>query len=278
MIDIKMLNEKAIKIRIDLLNMIYESKTGHTGGSLSCSDILVALFYGVIKHDPSKPKWEERDRFVLSKGHSVEGYYCILADLGYFPKDELKTYSKFGSKYIGHPNNKIPGIEMNTGSLGHGLSISVGMALASKMQGFKYRVYTLMGDGEQAEGSVWEAAMSAAHYKLDNLVAIVDRNKLQISGCTENVMALDCLEEKWKSFGWEVLSVDGHDIARLVDAFSKVPFVSGKPTLIMANTIKGKGVSFMENTAHWHHGVPTAEQLEQALKELSAGKRGDCLE
>ncbi len=278
MINIDYFEKKAAQIRTDLLKMIYEGKTGHTGGALSCTDILTALFYGVMKLDPANPKWEDRDRFILSKGHTVEGYYCILGDKGFFPKEELKTFSKFGSKFIGHPNNKVPGVEMNTGALGHGLSIAVGMALAAKMNGKGYRVFTLMGDGEQAEGSVWEAAMSGAHYKLDNLIAIVDRNKLQISGSTEDVMSLECLESKWRSFGWEVTAVDGHDYKQLLDVLGNTLKTTGKPTLVMAYTTKGKGVSYMENAAHWHHGVPNAEQMELALKELSAKAGGACNE
>ena len=275
MVSTQFLEKKATQIRRDLLKLIYDGKTGHTGGSLSCTDILTVLYYGVMKVEPSNPKWEDRDRFILSKGHSVEGYYSILGDMGFFPREELKTFSSFGSKFIGHPNNKVPGVEMNTGALGHGLSVSVGIALAAKMRGRKHRVFTLMGDGEQAEGSVWEAAMAGAHYKLDNLVAIVDRNKLQISGNTEEVMALDSLEDKWRSFGWEVVEADGHDCAQLLKVFTNAPRVKGKPTLIMANTTKGKGVSFMENAAHWHHGVPSSDQLELALKELSEKEGGN---
>jgi transketolase len=193
-----------------------------------------------------------------------------LADRGFFPKEELSTFSQFGTKLIGHPNNKVPGIEMNTGALGHGLAISVGMALAAKRDERPYRVFCLMGDGEQAEGSVWEAAMAGTHYKLDNLVGIVDRNRLQISGSTEEVMGLDPLDEKWASFGWHVVSLDGNDMEDLVQAFEVVPFVQGKPTLIMANTVKGKGISFAENVPHWHHHVPNDEELAKALAELSA--------
>ncbi len=262
------LEQKAAQIRRDLLRMIFHARTGHTGGSLSCTDILVTLYYAVMKHDPERPDWPERDRFVLSKGHSVEGYWAILADLGYFPKKMLDTFSQFGSPLIGHPNNKVPGVEMNTGALGHGLPIGVGMALAAKIRKEAWRVFVLMGDGEQAEGSVWEAAMAGAHHKLDNLVAIVDRNRLQISGNTEDVMALDSLEAKWQAFGWEVVSCDGHDPEALKEVLEKAPLVAGKPTLLMANTTKGKGVSFMENVAKWHHGVPTGEQLAQALCEL----------
>jgi transketolase len=271
MTDISFLKEKAAQIRMDVIKMIYEGKAGHTGSSLSDADIMTVLYYSIMNLNPSNPKWEDRDRFILSKGHAVESLYCILADKGFFPKQELKTFSKFGSKFIGHPNNKVPGIEMNTGALGHGLSVSVGMALAAKMDKKNYRVFTLMGDGEQAEGSVWEASMAAAHYKLDNLVAIIDRNRLQISGCTEDVMSLESLEDKWKSFGWEVIAVDGHKLEDLQKALGKIPQTEGKPTLIMAYTIKGKGVSFMENVAHWHHGVPTEEQYDKAMTELAKG-------
>lgn len=268
--DIVALKAKAAQIRMDLLKMIHRAKAGHTGGSLSNTDILTALYYRVMKIDPANPKWEDRDRFIASKGHSVESLWCILADLGFFPKEELKTFSQFGTRLIGHPNNKVPGIEMNTGALGHGLSISVGMALAAKREGKGYRVFCLMGDGEQAEGSVWEAAMAGAHYKLDNLVGIIDRNRLQISGPTEEVMGLEPLEEKWTAFGWNVVSIDGNDMEALVRTFEAVPYVPGKPTLVMANTVKGKGVSFAENVPHWHHHVPNDEQLELALAELSA--------
>jgi transketolase len=276
MIDTEFLAKKAAQIRIDLLNMIYKSKTGHTGSSLSCVDILTTLYYAVMKVDPADSEWECRDRFILSKGHAVEGYYCILADMGFFPKEELDTFSAFGSRLIGHPNNRVPGVEMNTGALGHGLSISVGMAAAAKMDGKAYRVFTLMGDGEQAEGSVWEAAMAGAHYKLDNLTGIIDRNRLQISGGTEDVMALEALDDKWRSFGWETVAVDGHDYRQLYEVLHSVPAARGKPTLVIAGTTKGKGVSFMENAAHWHHGVPTAEQLEAAVKELSVITGGAC--
>jgi transketolase len=264
------LKAKAAQIRMDLLKMIHGAKTGHTGGSLSNTDILTALYYKIMTIDPADPKHPDRDRFIASKGHSVESLWCILADRGFFPKEDLDTFSRFGTKLIGHPNNKVPGIEMNTGALGHGLAISVGMALAAKRDGKGYRAFCLMGDGEQAEGSVWEAAMAGAHYKLDNLIGIVDRNRLQISGSTEDVMGLDPLEDKWASFGWNVVSVDGNDVEALVNAFAAAPEVPGKPTLIMANTVKGKGVSFAENVPHWHHHVPNDQELEQALSELTA--------
>ncbi|QBP42649.1 transketolase [Paenisporosarcina antarctica] len=267
--EITFLKRKAVEIRMDLLTMIYEARTGHTGGSLSSTDILTVLYYKVMNIDPSKPKWADRDRYVQSKGHSVEALWSILADKGFFPKEELKTFSQFGSRLIGHPNNKVPGIEMNTGALGHGLPISVGMALAAKLDGKSYKVYTLMGDGEQAEGSIWEGAMAAAQYKLDNLIAIIDRNRLQITGSTEDVMGLEPLGDKWRSFGWEVVEVDGNDIEQLVEVFSTTPRVAGKPTMIVANTVKGKGISFSENQVAWHHKVPTEEQFNLAIDELS---------
>jgi len=268
LVTIEDLKAKATQIRKDVIEMVYRAKTGHTGSSLSNTDILTTLYYSILNVDPENPDLENRDRFILSKGHAVESYYAILGDKGFFPKEELKTFSEFGSRLIGHPNNKVPGVEMNTGALGHGLSISVGMALAAKKDQGSYRVFTLMGDGEQAEGSIWEAAMSAAHYKLDNLVAIIDRNKLQISGTTDFVMELEPLEDKWKAFGWEVIAVDGHDIEKMQQIFAAAPIKKGKPTLVMAYTTKGKGVCYMENVPHWHHGVPTVEEYEQALEEL----------
>lgn len=276
--DTDFLKQKATQIRKELIQLIYKAKTGHIGGSLSNTDILIVLYYKIMNIDPQNPKCPIRDRFILSKGHSVESYWCILADKGFFPKKDLETFSQFGSKIIGHPNNKVSGVEMNTGSLGHGLSVSVGMAIAGKMDKAPYRVYTLMGDGEQAEGSVWEAAMAASHYKLDNLVAIIDRNKLQISGSTENVMGLEPLEDKWKAFGWNVVAVNGNDVEELCEAFSNANKTKGKPTLIMAYTIKGKGVSFIENKADWHHHVPTEQQLKQALTELDEIQRRICNE
>lgn len=262
------LRKKAIELRKDLILMIHDAKTGHIGGSLSSLDILTALFYGVLHFDAKNPKWPGRDRFVLSKGHSVEGYYNILGDLGFFPKEELKSFCQFKSRFIGHPSVKVPGVEINTGALGHGLSVATGMALAGKVDGLDYRVFVLMGDGELDEGSVWEGAMAASNYGLDNLVGIVDRNRLQISGDTEKVMRLERLSGKWAEFGWVVEEVDGHDISRLLELFRSAPFKTGKPSLILANTVKGKDVSFMENTAKWHHGVPTDEQMATAFSEL----------
>jgi transketolase len=266
--EIQDLHRIALRLRKDLIGMIYEAKSGHTGGALSSLDILVALFYGTLRQDSRNPAWPDRDRFVLSKGHSVEGYYNILADLGYLPKEELKTFCAFGSRLIGHPSVKVPGVEMNTGALGHGLSTGVGMALAGKMDKKDYRVFVLMGDGELAEGSIWEGAMAAANYGLDNLIGIVDRNRLQISGNTESVMKLESLKEKWMGFGWETRDIEGHDMEALLKAFRSAPLTAGKPSLYIAHTVKGKDVSFMENVTKWHHGVPTAEQLQAAYAEL----------
>ncbi len=269
---LKDLKLKAKQIRKGVLNMVYVSKAGHIGGSLSSIDILTTLYYNVLNIDAKNIKNPDRDRFVLSKGHIAESLYYILADKGFFNKEKLKTYSQYGSTLIGHPNSKNPGVEINTGSLGHGLPVSVGMALAGKRDNKNYRVFTLMGDGEQAEGSVWEGAMSAANYKLDNLVGIIDRNGLQISGTTEEVMALDNLSDKWSSFGWKVVEVDGNDIEKLIIVLNNIPAEKGKPTMIIANTIKGKGISFMENQVKWHHGVLTKEQYDQAVIEIEGAE------
>ncbi|MCX7796591.1 MAG: transketolase [bacterium] len=267
--DIRYLENKAREIRRTIVEMIYKARSGHIGGSLSSVDILVALYYKVLKINPKNPNWPDRDRFILSKGHSVEGYYAILADLGFIEKKELETYCKFNSRLTGHPTVKLPGVEANTGSLGHGLSIGVGMALAGKMDAKEYKVYVLMGDGEQAEGSIWEAGMSASHYRLDNLVGIIDRNRLQIGGSTESVMSLEDLSDKWKAFGWSVVETDGHNIKELLDVLENIPITPGKPTLIIAHTVKGKGVSFIENKAEWHHRIPTDEEFAKMMEELS---------
>ncbi|MDR0363190.1 MAG: transketolase [Planctomycetota bacterium] len=271
--EIQELRKKAIAIRRDLLAMIHKCKAGHTGGALSSTDILVALYYSVMKVDPGNPHWAERDYFVMSKGHSVEGLICILADLGFFDKAELDTFCRYGTRLIGHPNNKVPGIEMNTGALGHGLSVAVGMAKGLKMAGRPNRVFAVMGDGEQAEGSIWEAAMAGAHYRLDNLTGVIDRNRLQISGDTEEVMGLEPLAGRWRAFGWDVHEIDGHDLAVLVDNLGAKPDGSGKPRLFIAETVKGKGVREMENVAKWHHGVPDDALLASAMRQL-AGEEG----
>jgi transketolase len=261
------LKKKAAQIRMNLLKMIYQAKSGHTGGALSSVDILTVLYYEVLHVTPENPKDPDRDRFIMSKGHSVEGLYNILADKGFFDPQELNTFSSYKSRLIGHPSVKVPGVELNTGALGHGLSCSVGMALAAKKFNPGVKVYCVMGDGEQAEGSVWEAGMAASNFKLDNLTAIIDRNYLQISGNTEDVMRLDKLAEKWKAFGWDVHEVDGHSIADLV-AILKAPPIPDTPKMIIARTTKGKGISYMEDVAKWHHGVPTEEQFNQAMKEI----------
>jgi transketolase len=253
--------------RADAVTMIHYAGTGHTGGAMSCLDILCVLHYGVMRLRPNEPDWPERDRFLLSKGHSVEGYYAILADLGFFPKTELAAFSKAGSRLIGHPNNKVPGVEMSTGSLGHGLPVGVGMALGAKRTGQDWRTYVLMGDGELAEGSIWEAAMAGAHYGLDNLYAIIDRNGLQISGGTEEVMAHGDLVSKWRAFGWDTTEMDGHDIPAML-AYFNAEHMTGKPHCLIAHTIKGKGLPFAENKPEWHHKVPTAEQLKAAYAAL----------
>lgn len=262
------LRQKAAQIRGDMLTIIYSGKAGHTGGDLSCADIMTALYYKVLKVRPNEPCWPGRDYFVLSKGHCVETYYAVLADLGFFSKEELSTYMRFGTRFIGHPTNKVPGIEMNTGALGHGLSVGVGMALGLARDEKQNRVFVLMGDGELEEGSVWEAAMAAPRYSLSRLTAIIDRNRLQISGSTEEVSNLEPLAARWRAFGWRVVEMDGHDMEALVKTFSASPDETGRPTLVIANTVKGKGVAEMENVAKWHHGVPDDATYKSAIAQL----------
>lgn len=260
----------AYKLRKDTVDLICAGKAGHIGGDMSVMEVLVELYFHQMNISPENMDDPNRDLFVLSKGHSVEAYYSVLAEKGFIPKEELhREFSKFGSKYIGHPNNKLPGIEMNSGSLGHGLPVCVGMAKAGKMDNRDYRVYTVMGDGELAEGSVWEGAMAASHYKLDNLCAVVDRNRLQISGNTEDVMHHDDLHERFKSFGWHVIDVaDGNDIDQLKAAFNEAKTVKGKPTVLIANTVKGKGSKVMEDKANWHHKIPTEEEYAQIMADF----------
>ncbi len=264
----KELTIRSIQYRKKILKYILGAKAGHTGGSLSSTDILNVLYNEVLNVGPENFKSPDRDRYVQSKGHCVEALYVVLADKGFFPEEDLNTLCKYKSHYIGHPTRKIKGVEQNTGALGHGLPICVGTAIAGKLDKKNYRVFTLMGDGELPEGSNWEAALSAAHYKLDNLCAIIDRNGMQITAPTTEVMNTDPLDQKWKAFGWAVREVDGNDVAALKEAFAALPFEKGKPSVIIAKTVKGKGVSFMENQLKWHHGVPTAEQYEQAQVEL----------
>jgi transketolase len=268
--NVQELELKANDIRKTLLQIIHDSGTGHTGGSLSSADILTALYYHTLHIDSTDPDAIGRDRFILSKGHCVEGYYTILADRGFIPKEELHTYCQYGTKLIGHPNNEIPGIEVKTGALGHGLPVGVGMAIGLKKNQSASRVFVLMGDGEQEEGSVWEAAMSGSHYKLDNLTGIVDRNHLQISGTTEDVIGLEPFADRWRAFGWAVREIDGNDMEQLIAAFDALPLEKGKPSLIIAHTVKGKGVREMENKREWHHGVPDETLLRSAFTQLDA--------
>ena len=257
---------KSYALRRRMLRLIHEAGAGHTGGGLSCLDILNLLYNRILNITPATFDAPDRDRYVQSKGHCVEALYTVMADRGYFPDEDLQTVCHYKSHYVGHPTRKIRGIEMNTGALGHGLPICVGMALAGKMDAARYRVVTLLGDGEIAEGSNWEAALAGAHYRLDNLVAILDHNTLQITGRTRDVMSNEPLDEKWRAFGWEVRTVDGHDYAALTAALT-TPH-PGRPLFIIAQTVKGKGVSFMEHVGKWHHGVPTDAELARALAEL----------
>jgi len=264
----KELTERSITYRKKILKYIVGAKAGHTGGSLSCIDILNVLYNDVLNVGPQNFTSPDRDRYIQSKGHCVEALYVVLADKGFFPESDLGTLCKYKSHYIGHPTKKVHGVEQNTGALGHGLPIAVGTALAAKMDKKSYRVFTLLGDGELPEGSNWEAALTAAHYKLDNLCAIIDNNKLQITGTNAEVCNTDPIDSKFESFGWAVRQVDGNDVSALKEVLSSIPFEKGKPSLVIAHTIKGKGVSFMENSVKWHHGVPDKEQYETAIAEL----------
>jgi transketolase len=260
---------QAEKIRKRLLEIIFHANSGHTGGSLSSIEIETALYFHVMNIDPQNPKMGNRDRFILSKGHSVEALYSVLAAAGFIDDETLNTYGEFNSKLAGHPLNKIPGIELNSGALGHGLAVGVGLAIAAKMDNKSYKTYVLMGDGEQGEGSIYEAAMAANHYKLDNLIAIIDRNELQISGKTEDVMSLEPLRQRWEAFGWEVTEIDGNDMKTIVETFENLHMENRKPKLIIAHTTKGNGISYMEKVAKWHHGVPNEVQFKEALSEIN---------
>ena len=270
---IQELEVKSWELRQDILDIIVSGGTGHIGGDMSVLNSLLVLYKNHLRVTPETVNDTDRDRFVLSKGHAVEAYYAVLADCGFLDLEDIKArFSKFGSPYIGHPNNKLKGIEMNSGSLGHGLPVCVGMALAGKMDKKDYRVYTIMGDGELAEGSVWEAAMAASNYELDNLCAVIDRNGLQISGSTEDVMKQEDLAARWEAFGWNVLVVNGDSVAEVDAAYIKAAQTKAKPTMIIANTTKGYGSPVMENIAAWHHHVPNAEQYEQIKADFAAGK------
>lgn len=266
---IEELSKKSIELRKSIISMIYEARSGHPGGSLSAIDILVVLFYSKLNHNPRNPFDNFRDRFILSKGHVAPALYAVLGDLGYFPKEELMTLRKFGSILQGHPDmHKTPGIEVSSGSLGQGLSVAVGIALGLKIDKSDSRVYCLMGDGETQEGQIWEAAMAAAHYNLDNLCGIVDFNGLQIDGNVEDVMNINPYKEKWEAFNWNVIEINGHNLKEISRALDSAKEFKNKPTLIIANTIKGKGISFMEDNYSWHGKAPSKEQYEKAIIEL----------
>ncbi|PHN06811.1 transketolase [Flavilitoribacter nigricans] len=264
---------KSVEYRQKILRYIYHAKAGHTGGSLSCIDILNVLYNQVMNVSPENFDDPGRDRYVQSKGHSVEALYVVLADLGFFPEEDLLTLCRYQSPYIGHPTKKVRGMEQNTGGLGHGLAICSGNALAAKKDKLPLRVFTVLGDGEMAEGSNWEAMMLAAHYKLDNLCAILDYNKQQITGANADVIGLEPIRQKVEAFGWVVREVDGNDVCALADTLQCLPFEAGKPSFVIAHTVKGKGVSFMEGVLKWHHGVPSPEQYEQAMKELEEARQ-----
>jgi len=266
---VRALEQTARQLRVEILKMLNTAKSGHTGGSLSAIDVLTALYFHQMRHDPSNPKWEDRDRFVLSKGHAAPALYVCLAEAGYFSRDDLKTLRRFGSHLQGHPDmNKTPGVEVCTGSLGQGLSQAVGLAIASKLAGRSARIYSLLGDGEVQEGQIWEATMAAAHYKLDNLCVILDHNGLQIDGEVEKVMNVGPLGPKFLSFNWHVLEVDGHDIQAICQALENAGETEGRPTLIIARTVKGKGVPFFEHKASYHGVPPSDDELVRALEHL----------
>jgi len=271
-VDIKTLQDMARTIRVDILKMLSEAGSGHTGGSLSAVDIVTAIYFSKMRYNPKDPTWKERDRFVLSKGHAAPLLYAALARAGYFPLEMLSTLRKIGSPLQGHPSYRsLPGIEVSTGSLGQGLSVANGMAIGLRLDRIPARVYCLLGDGEVQEGQIWEAAMTAAHYGLDNLCAIIDNNGLQIDGPVEDVMRVSPLPEKWKAFGWHVIEIDGHNMAEILNALDAAEGIKGKPTIIIAHTIKGKGVSIFEGKVEYHGVAPTPDELVRALKELGHG-------
>ncbi|MCQ2432833.1 MAG: transketolase [Clostridia bacterium] len=263
----------AADIRLDILEEVFSASSGHPGGSLSIADIITYLYFVEMRVNPAEPHWEDRDRFVLSKGHTCPALYAALAERGFFPREDLKTFRHIDSYLQGHPDLKhTPGIDMSTGSLGQGISAACGMALAGKIKNKDYRVYSILGDGESEEGQVWEAAMFAAHYKLDNLCALLDFNGLQIDGKVTEVMNPTPLDEKFRAFGWHVIVIDGHDFEQIEAAYAEAKTIKGKPTMILANTVKGKGVSYMENQAGWHGKAPNADQYAQGVDELKAYK------
>jgi transketolase len=267
--NVEELQSIARTVRRDIIQMITAAKSGHPGGSLSAVEILVTLYFDVMNHDPANPTWPDRDRFILSKGHACPVLYAVMAEAGYTPKDKLNTLRKLGSIYQGHPDVRfIPSLEASTGSLGEGLSIGIGMAIAAKLNSSPSRTYVVIGDGESQEGQIWEAAMFAPFHKVDNLVAIVDYNKIQLDGFVKDILDLSPLAEKWKSFNWHVIELDGHSIPALQKAFAEAAATKGKPTVIIANTVKGKGVSFMENNPKYHGVAPTEQEMQLALQEI----------
>ncbi|MFH1202586.1 MAG: transketolase [Candidatus Omnitrophota bacterium] len=266
--DIKLLEAKAKQIRRLIIQMLAEARSGHPGGSLSATDLITCLYFKVLRHDPKKPDWPDRDRFHLSKGHCCPLWYAVLAESGYFKKEELLTLRKLGSILQGHPDRGVCGVDVASGSLGQGLSVALGMSLAAKIDKKDYHIYCLMGDGEIQEGNIWEAAMAAAHFKCDNLCAMLDYNGFQIDGKIQDIMDIEPVVEKWKAFGWYTIEIDGHNIAQILDAFSQAKTIKDKPTIIIAHTVKGKGVSFMEHVVDFHGRAPTAEEAQRALKEL----------
>lgn len=269
------LENTAKNIRISIIDMLKEAKSGHPGGSLSAVEILTALYFKEMKVDPQNPSWADRDRFVLSKGHAAPVLYAVLAEKGFFPKEELNKLRKIDAMLQGHPDMKgTPGVDMTTGSLGQGLAAANGMALAGKLDGKDYRVYALIGDGECQEGIIWEAAMLAAHYKLDNITVFLDHNGLQIDGANEEVMDIEPIDEKFKSFGWHVIKIDGHSFDQIFKSLEEAKNTKGKPTIVIAKTVKGKGVSFMEDVAGWHGKAPNEEEALKAIEELGGRKDG----
>lgn len=267
------LKKKAREVRIEIIKMIYKAQAGHPGGSLSAADIVTILYFDILNIDVNRPQWEKRDRFILSKGHACPVWYVCLAKKGFFPMQELSKLRKIGGILQGHPDmRKVPGLDMTTGSLGQGLSAGVGMALGAKVQKLNFKTYVLLGDGEINEGQIWEAAMSANKFKLNNLIAILDYNNLQLDGFCNEVMPIEPIGDKWRSFGWDVKEIDGHNIKEILTVLENLKDHQDHPTFIIAHTIKGKGVSFMENLAEWHGKAPNKEQFKQAIKELEANK------
>jgi transketolase len=268
-LDLERLGAAARRVRIDIIEMVYRANSGHIGGSLGAVEILVALYHAAMRHDPQNPGWADRDRFILSKGHCTPVYYAVLADCGYFPRSDLASFRRPGSHLQGHPYQpKTPGVDASTGTLGLGISTGIGMALAAKLRGQAHRVFILCGDGESQEGQVWEAAMFANKYHLDNVIAFTDRNYLQTDGNSEQVMPLEPLRDKWEAFGWRVDEIDGHHFPSILGAIGRAKATPGRPAMILARTVKGKGVSFMENDNHWHGAPPSREQYERAMEEL----------